>query len=78
MSWGTVTLSMGVAVLSFSSLETLKSPEQALPNPTLMATSPPLHIGIREGFVLEKGWTVSSSYHDDLSVGIYLLDPGRF
>jgi hypothetical protein len=34
--WGTVTLSMAVAVLSFSSLEILKSPEQVLPNPTLL------------------------------------------
>lgn len=78
MPWGTVTLPMGVAVLSFSSLETLKSLEQVLSNPTLMDTSPPLHIGIREGFSLEKTWRVSSLHHDDLSVDIYLFVPGRF
>lgn len=61
-----------------SSLETLKSPEQVLPNPTLMDIPPPLHIDIHDIFVLEKGWTVSSLHHDNLSVAIYLSGPGRF
>lgn len=63
-----VTLAMGVVVLSFSFLETLKSLEQ-VSRVLLWRThhSLPLCIGIRESFVLGKGWTVSSLHHGDLS-----------
>lgn len=62
-----VTLAMGVVVLFFSFLETLKSLEKVFLSPALTDTSLPLCIGIRESFVLGKGWTVSSLHHGDLS-----------